>query len=185
MSRRAELESQLAGSQSRHGSAQLDGADDHGRSHAVGNDSSALLDGDAENEYDMDEEDIDNFVDEGEHSDSVVSISPVSMQGLESSNPLAAFKTQDSQLTDPVQPPQTEQTTQPTQTATTTATTHPEIMRKMFPHGMTEEQRRADFPGQLFRISTPKPVVVENVPEAENVIAVEEDDDEPVGDIPP
>lgn len=227
MSRRQELEVQIAGSQSRRSSAQLDGTNDQGRSQYDGYSPSALLDANGENGLDMDEEDMDG---DGERSASVDSISPVNMQGSGPSSALAAFKNQEIQSSNSNQPPpqQFVQNAKSTSLAPTAAT-HPEIMRKMFPHGMTEEQQRMDFSGQLFRTSTPsetvreKPVArmtqradmdvgsiaapiaqvqtfvvpelngdanvddrtMDDVPDAEDVIVVDDDDGEQVGDIPP
>jgi len=224
MSRRQEVEAQIAG-QSRRGSAQLDGTNDQGRSQYDAYSPSALLDANGENVIDVDEEDMN---DDGERSASVDSISPVNMQGSEPSDALAAFKDQSTSYNQPSSLQQSLQNAQSMPTAPT-ATTHPEIMRKMFPHGMTEEQQRMDFSGQLFRTSTPseavreKPVarmtqradmdvdgiasaptaqvgmvgVVESKGDAndgdkpmddapdENVIVVDDDDGEQVGDIPP
>jgi len=226
MGRKAELEAQLSGNQSHRSSTRLDNTDNPGQSQRAGgnNSPSALLDGDGETGYDMDEENMD---DRDERSESVDSISPVNMQGLEPSNALAAFRTHESQSTNFIKPSSPQQPVQagPTTIPPPVLTTHPEIMQKMFPHGMTEGQRRMDFSGQLFRTSTPsetvreKPVArmtqradmnvgaadataliaqeverltkndgdkrTQDVAEAENVIAVDDDDGEPAGDIPP
>lgn len=42
-----------------------------------------------------------------------------------------------------------------------TPSAHPEVMRKMFPHGLPEEARRLDLAGQLFRTDSPSSAVRE------------------------
>jgi len=138
----------------------LDGTNDQGRSQYDGNSPSTLLDTNGEDGIDIGDEDMD---DNGERSASVDSISPVNMQGSGVSDALAAFKNQDIQLTGSSQPPPPQQSGQDAQSipVAPTVATHPEIMRKMFPHGITEEQQRMDFSGQLFRTSTPSEAVRE------------------------
>lgn len=170
MSRRAEAVAQgLNGSQSRHGSAQLDGASDQGRAQDAFNGQTAsalvVLDGDSEigggmdEDSELDEESVDSMspAPVGEDAGTAIAIKLANTQGGITAGDdelKAVWQRQHSQAQQSLQ-------TNAVSTTTSTTSTHPEIMKKMFPHGRSEEQRRMDFSSQLFRTNTPSETVRE------------------------